>query len=313
MLNKLRITTRLALGFGLLVLLIAISSALAVWQDDEAATAFAEAQRTASVVIGLKDTLLSVRQGRVMAWTYAATGDQSYIKNRDDAFAQFKTQMSEVEAMLRLPEGKQRVKDYTDAVSEFKASVIKMNGMTAAGVVPTAPEYLEAITAVNADAKHYAETNAKASKYDGDRGTAASGRANAQIQTSVTMAIGSGLVATLIGLLAALLIGRSIARPVGEMTGAMSRLAHGDLTVVIPALSNRDEIGEMAQAVQVFKDNAIDKQRLDEAEKTRLATERRRQQESEELIDMFGSSVSGVFSSLSEATRGMADTANLMK
>src|ERR1035437_3616269 len=112
MLNKLKITARLAIGFGLLVVLIAASAALAVWQGNEAAAAFAEAARTAANVIGLKDTLLNVRQGRDQAWTYAATGDESYIKGRNDAFAMVKTQMSELEQRLRLPEGKQLVKDF---------------------------------------------------------------------------------------------------------------------------------------------------------------------------------------------------------
>ncbi|MBF0373639.1 MAG: HAMP domain-containing protein, partial [Alphaproteobacteria bacterium] len=50
---------------------------------------------------------------------------------------------------------------------------------------------------------------------------------------------------------------RSIANPVVAMTGAMQRLAHGDLAVAVPARGRPDEIGEMAQAVDVFKENAI--------------------------------------------------------
>ena len=313
MLNKLRITTRLTIGFGLLVLLIAISSSLAVWQGNEAATAFSEAKRTSTIIIGLKDALLSVRQARVHAWTYAATGDQVSLKKRDEAFAQYVPQIAEIESHARSAKAKQLIKEFSDAVAEFKGEIIKMNAMMVSGVAAAAPEYLELIKAANASAARYGEANAQASKYYAERVATTSAYANDQIQNSITVAISAGAIAVLLGLAAALLIGRSISRPVGEMTDAMTRLAGGDLAVAVPALANKDEVGKMARAVQVFKDNAIEKHRLDEAEKVRLAAEYRRQQESEELIDMFGSSVSGVFHSLSEASQAMADTAESMK
>ena len=121
------------------------------------------------------------------------------------------------------------------------------------------------------------------------------------------------VLALAFGLGCAFVVARSIIGPIHAMTAAMARLAQGDVSVDVPARANRDEIGEMARAVEVFKQNAIEKQRLDEAERRRLEAERRRQQESEELIDMFGSSVSGVFRSLSQASQSMADTAESMK
>ena len=90
--------------------------------------------------------------------------------------------------------------------------------------------------------------------------------------SNLVTAIGIGAV--LLGILFAWFVARSITRPVGDMTGAMTRLAHGDLAVTVPALGNRDEIGEMAKAVQVFKDNGIEKKRMDEAERQRLEAER---------------------------------------
>jgi methyl-accepting chemotaxis protein len=68
------------------------------------------------------------------------------------------------------------------------------------------------------------------------------------------------------------MIARSITHPVNAMTRAMTRLAAGDLAVDIPAVGRRDEIGEMAKAVEVFKHNALDKVRMEEeAEAARQA------------------------------------------
>lgn len=65
---------------------------------------------------------------------------------------------------------------------------------------------------------------------------------------------------------------RSIVDPIAKMTDAMARLAGGDNTIEIPATERTDEIGEMAQAVQVFKDSSIENDRL--AAEAKLAGER---------------------------------------
>ncbi|MEI7607960.1 MAG: HAMP domain-containing protein, partial [Rhodospirillaceae bacterium] len=81
--------------------------------------------------------------------------------------------------------------------------------------------------------------------------------------------------AALFGLLFAWIIARGITGPVVEMTATMTGLAAGNNNVQVPALDNQDEIGEMAKAVEVFKQNAIEKVRMDEAEKLRLEAARK--------------------------------------
>jgi HAMP domain-containing protein len=51
-------------------------------------------------------------------------------------------------------------------------------------------------------------------------------------------------------------------RPLVAMTSAMARLAGGDLTVAIPATERGDEIGEMAKAVEVFKNSMTEAEQL---------------------------------------------------
>jgi len=65
-------------------------------------------------------------------------------------------------------------------------------------------------------------------------------------------------------------VAKGIIRPIIRMTGIMQRLAGGELENEIPSLDRKDEIGAMAKAVQVFKDNALHVRAL-EAERTLLA------------------------------------------
>ncbi|WP_246135604.1 cache domain-containing protein, partial [Pararhodospirillum oryzae] len=69
---------------------------------------------------------------------------------------------------------------------------------------------------------------------------------------------------------------RSVSGPLRAMTGAMTRLARGDLSVSIEGGQRGDEIGAMAHALEVFRDNARENKRLGEEAK---ATEARRRQD----------------------------------
>ena len=120
-------------------------------------------------------------------------------------------------------------------------------------------------------------------------------------------------VGTAFGTLAAALIGLGISRPVIAMTGAMVRLANRDLTVVIPATDHRDEVGAMAKAVQVFKDNAIQVDRLAAEQK-----EREQKAEAEKsaalraLADQFEGAVGGIVNQVAEAAGELQGSSEAM-
>ena len=96
-------------------------------------------------------------------------------------------------------------------------------------------------------------------------------------QLLLLMAIGTlfGCLFVILGIW--LLFGRVITRPLTGMTRAMQRLAEGDKTIEVPAQDRADEIGEMAKAVLVFRDAAVENARLEgEAAEHRAQAERER-------------------------------------
>lgn len=83
-----------------------------------------------------------------------------------------------------------------------------------------------------------------------------------------------GLAILVAGALAMWFVSRSIAQPIGALTGAMGRLADGDLGADVPGTHRVDELGKMAAAVQVFKENGRRARDLEEqARLNRQATE----------------------------------------
>ena len=110
-----------------------------------------------------------------------------------------------------------------------------------------------------------------------------------------------------------LLLSRIIARPVVRMTETMSEIVNGDLNADVPALGQSDEIGQIAKAVQVFKENALETERLrsEKIEREQQAAEEKRQA-TIKLADDLERSVKSVVNRVGHATEQMKDTATEM-
>jgi methyl-accepting chemotaxis protein len=109
------------------------------------------------------------------------------------------------------------------------------------------------------------------------------------------------------------IVARRVIGPVNMMTRAMTDLAAGNVDVQISAARRNDEIGEMARAFNVFRDNAVEKVRL-EAEQA--GAEQRRAQERRSAMvavaDRFEQSVKSVVDGVSSAATEMQATAQQM-
>ncbi|MGC1407378.1 MAG: methyl-accepting chemotaxis protein [Acetobacteraceae bacterium] len=128
---------------------------------------------------------------------------------------------------------------------------------------------------------------------------------------SLVMWLGfAGLAA---GMVLAWLIGRGISRPVVRMCAAMRALAGGDKTVEIPGVGRKDEIGQMANTVQVFKNNMIEADRLrEETERNKADAEKERKTGMLRLADTFEAGIKGVVNSVASQATEMQSSAQAM-
>lgn len=123
----------------------------------------------------------------------------------------------------------------------------------------------------------------------------------------------SQLMIVSVVILAVLLIGglltylsiTSITRPIGKMIGAMKSLADGKTDVEVPAVGQKDEIGQMAETVVIFKDNSIERTRLTQASEKEQETRAARQTMVDGLISSFRETVQGVLETVSSNTEQM--------
>jgi methyl-accepting chemotaxis protein len=124
----------------------------------------------------------------------------------------------------------------------------------------------------------------------------------AALSALVLLVIGAGTV----------VVGRGISRPIVALSSAMRRLATGDLSLDFQGFRRGDEIGDMADAVEVLKESAVNRQRL-EAEKTaEEAARSERALRLDRLTRDFDGRVGSALEALLRSTEGLQSTSQAM-
>ena len=126
---------------------------------------------------------------------------------------------------------------------------------------------------------------------------------------TMTGAAGIALGLAIVGFAVLTAVGRVI-RPLNAMTGAMTALAGGDKSIKIPATDQSDEIGAMAKAVLVFKENMIRNDELQAASAREQEERNRRAEKVDRLTKSFESEVSEILGVVASAATEMNQTAN---
>ena len=122
--------------------------------------------------------------------------------------------------------------------------------------------------------------------------------------------IGATLIVAILAASAiAFVLSRAIARPTRTLTETMERLAQGNTDVAILGVERKDEIGGMSRAVQVFRNNAVERVRLQAAKESEDQAEAKRRQRVEALISNFRAEVQELLQSVSGSIDTMAATA----
>ncbi len=110
-----------------------------------------------------------------------------------------------------------------------------------------------------------------------------------------------------------MLLQLGIAKPIRAITAPMARLAADDLSAEVPGAGRGDEIGAMADAVQVFRDGLARAKALEaEAAQARAALEAQRKAAMREMADSFEAAVGGVVRAVSAAATELQSTAESM-
>lgn len=140
-----------------------------------------------------------------------------------------------------------------------------------------------------------------------------SNKTAAAVERTRVLVIAVAVVALILGGLLAWIIGSSVAGPIVRMTTRMQSLAAGELDDAIPGGERRDEIGLMARAVEVFRENAMAVRTMEtEATAQREQAESARMQMMSDLADRFDRGMEGVISGVAGRAAQMGKSAEVL-
>jgi len=137
---------------------------------------------------------------------------------------------------------------------------------------------------------------------------------DAAVWRNAELTLGIVAIVALISFAVALWLGRRITSPLLRLTRSTHRLADGDLSITVPGLGRRDEIGTMAQAVAVLQERAVEAGRLGaEQDRLKATAVEERQNAMRKLADGFESSVKGVVDKMASSASELEASANSMR
>lgn len=125
-----------------------------------------------------------------------------------------------------------------------------------------------------------------------------------QAHGSIVLVIVSAALGLVAGLVVALWTSiKGLSQPIGRLKSVMAAFASNDLSQEVPGVHRRDELGDMARTVEVFKTNALEVQRMraEQDQKDHLAAERRKA-DMNQLAGAFEAAVGEIIETVSSAS-----------
>jgi len=257
--------------------------------DDLAGNA-AEAELPA-VELGVKQVTAQYQAATALANTFVINSDQTVATS---ALARLKFVENSLRAISSSDEKiTQGVKEISALLDEYRQSLSKLVE-NSKSIDELTTEMAESATAI----MQGSGAMKAALLFDQQRLESESDASIGETERLIVMLAAGGF---LLGGVLAVLLGKGISRPMTAMCKAMRELAGGNFDVVLPGLGRRDELGEMAAAVEEFKLQAIAKAERDAAaqDAQNQASSTARRTELIRFADDFEAAVGAIVSNVS--------------
>ncbi|GIK96166.1 MAG: hypothetical protein BroJett029_03750 [Alphaproteobacteria bacterium] len=307
------IPTKIAVCFGAVLAVIMVSGAVSLYGGRIVDEADEASRRAAQAEVNAQGLLNSIQVQQSALRSFLLTGDPSMLAAYDAGKAGLDATLETIRGYSEDPAAEgdlERIRTtltgWYDGVAGEQIRLMRH---------PETVEEARGIEVSGAGDRIVGEVTAIAEALIArERDAAAARRAEleqAQAASFWAVLVGSAL-AILIAVIAAVTLGRGIGRPVVAMTAAMGDLADGNHAVEIPATERGDEIGRMAKAVLVFKENMIKAKALAAAEAEEQKRRELRARKVDQLTGAFDREVGDVLRTVASAATEMQSTAASM-
>ncbi|MBI2253737.1 MAG: methyl-accepting chemotaxis protein [Proteobacteria bacterium] len=307
--------TRLLIASVVAVLGLAITAGLGLFGMDRSNTGLDISITSTSAVLNQKqadmmhDALRADVLFALVTGPKGAPEDQQTIKSDlADHVASFEESIAKLQALPLAPEIRKAVDDVVSPLNAYIAAAKEIVPIALADTVAGRekfPQFMVAFT----DLEGRMEALGELIEQFGNSAGAEAQSTNAKL---VIVIAAVSVLATIILLAVNWVIAGSITGPIRGMIMAMRRLAGGERNADVPGLDRGDEVGQMAQAVQVFKENAIHADGLAERQAQDQQRREERTRQIETLCQDFDRQVTKRLETVVGAVAEMQSTAQSM-
>ena len=280
--DNLSLQTKALIPLAVMCLAVAGIVGFGAWRLDDLSRSAGEiiAHRDKAAIFAARAT------GTTMMAPYAAFGALVYDGSSPEgrtAQADFANQLDKFNSLM--DSASQYLPQYGSTFAGFKAKAVEIGekGKKIVAIGEDSPglavgkdlkpddldklaEGARAVAEVDADARKLSNGLLAVSDAMINENARSAADMSRQSQFALIALVVAGLVSALVaGAMTAWISTMKTARPLAELSRRMKALASGDLQVDIRGLDRKDEIGDMARAVQVFKEHAIERLQIEAA------------------------------------------------
>jgi methyl-accepting chemotaxis protein len=261
-----RTMAKMICAFALVIVISVVVNTLSWSSLSFQQTANGWTVHTYEVLQGVDDMVVAMVDRETGVRGYLLAGDEGFLspykagsENYQKAFNQVVRLTSDnATQQKRLIELDALVKGWTEEVAAKEIALMKD---------PATIEQARAMETAGAGKKWMDGVRAKAAEIAGDEAALLSQRSTAAVEAAngarTTILMGAAAMIAAVVLLLVLLQ-KSLIAPLVRIAGSMRVLAEGNTSIGIPGIGRKDEVGEMATAVEVFRQNAIANRKLEE-------------------------------------------------
>ncbi|GGE33409.1 methyl-accepting chemotaxis protein [Agaricicola taiwanensis] len=147
-----------------------------------------------------------------------------------------------------------------------------------------------------------------------DRVSTVSAEATAEYEATSGLMIGVSAAGIVLGLVFGFAIGQfGVAKPIRMIVDLLQRLANGELNVDVTGTERKDEVGDVARTALTFKQNGLDKIRLQqEQEESKRLSEEQRKKEMMKMADDFENAVGAIVQTVASASHELETAASTL-
>jgi len=317
-LGKLTVAAKMMLVVGVVSLaaaIIATIGTMAIDQLGQAEKAVAQAGEETRIGAGLSQSILALNR-----YEYAVAAEPSNVDEISEKIERIKADFASQMTELRQTAGAEQLAQLDEINAAYEAYVLELDRVLAAAERAQATELSAAQQAVlnRVHDSYEAEAAARSAvqefvNYTDEKASTVSRKADDTVQTSMMTLIAVTVVGIVAGLgLGVVIAFRGIVRPLGHSVRGMRSIADGDLDIEVSGHDRKDEIGDIARTLSVFKDGAIERRAMVEAQEAEAQEKTERAEQIRQLTEQFQKDVDEAMDNLAAAANELETTAQQM-